>query len=199
LRYSLDAPPVLFTETGTDFGVGDVSLISRLTVFQKRAMEYGIAVNLLAGIKFPTGDPRRLKEEVTQARLFESFLPPDTPHDPLGHSVASVHQHSLAPGSGSYDGVFGLTANGRWGRWFLNSQFQYCLRTRGESGFRYGDELMVSGGPGVFVLVKDSCTLSLQANALYDTMARDALFGTALKPNRQHRVVFRPVGQLDMG
>src|SRR6185436_19384933 len=89
----------------------------------------------------------------------------------------SVHQHSLALGSGSFDGVFGLTANGRWQRWFINGQFQYYLRTEGESGFQYGDELIVSGGPGVFVLLNRDYSLSLQANAVYDTMARDEVLG----------------------
>jgi hypothetical protein len=83
----------------------------------------------------------------------------------------------LALGSGSYDGVFGLTANARWKRWFLNGQFQYYLRTKGEAGFKYGDELIVSGGPGAYVFFGDSWTLSLQLNALYDTMARDELIG----------------------
>jgi hypothetical protein len=118
-----------------------------------------------------------LDDEVAQAKLFQSFLPPGTPHDPLGHSIASVHPHMLALGSGSYDGVFGLTANARWKRWFLNGQFQYYMRTKGEAGFKYGDELIVSGGPGAYVFFGDSWTLSLQLNALYDTMARDELIG----------------------
>jgi hypothetical protein len=177
LRYSLTAPPVLFTEKGTEFGLGDTSLIGRFTVFQKTTMRYGLFVNLLGGVKFPTGDASRLDSEVAQAKLFESFLPPGTPHDPLAHSIASVHPHMLALGSGSYDGVFGLTASARWKRWFLNGQFQYYLRTKGEAGFKYGDELIVSGGPGAYVFLGDSWTLSLQLNALYDTMGRDELIG----------------------
>jgi hypothetical protein len=177
LRYSLTAPPVLFTEKGTEFGLGDTALIGRVTVFQKSTMRYGVFVNLLGGVKFPTGDASRLDEEVAQAKVFESFLPPGTPHDPLGHSVSSVHPHMLALGSGSYDGVFGLTASARWRRWFLSGQFQYYLRTKGEAGFKYGDEIIVSGGPGAYVFFGDSWTLSLQLNALYDTMARDELLG----------------------
>jgi hypothetical protein len=54
--------------------------------------------------------------------------------------------------------------------------------TEGESGFKYGDELVVSGGPGISVLLASSCTLSLQANAVYDWMARDELLG---RPSNQ--------------
>jgi hypothetical protein len=178
LRYSPTTPQGdPFTEKGTEFGLGDTALIARVTVFQKSKMRYGMFVNLLAGVKFPTGDASRLDEEVAQAKIFQSFLPPGSPHDPLGHSIASVHPHMLALGSGSYDGVFGLTANARWKRWFLNGQIQYYLRTKGEAGFKYGDELIVSGGPGAYVFLGDSWTLSLQLNALYDTMGRDELIG----------------------
>jgi hypothetical protein len=117
----------------------------RFTVFQSQTMQQGLTVNLLGAVKFPTGDASRLDDEVMQSEIFQSLLPPGTPHDPLGHSISSVHQHMLALGSGSYDGVFGLTENARWRRWFLNGQLQYYLRTTGEAGFRYGDELLISG------------------------------------------------------
>lgn len=178
LRYSLTAPPVLFTEKGTEFGLGDIALVGRFTAFRKQTMQYGLTLNLLGGVKFPTGDASRLDDEVMQTEIFQSFLPPGTPHDPLGHSISSVHQHMLALGSGSYDGVFGLTETAHWRRWFFNGQFQYYLRTEGEAGFQYGNELVISGGPGAFLLLNESFTLSLQINALYDAMARDELLGT---------------------
>jgi hypothetical protein len=177
LRYSLTAPPVLFTEKGTELGLGDIALIGRVAIIQQASMHHSLAVNALAGVKFPTGDASRLDDEVAQAQLFQSLLPPGTPHDPLAHSVSSVHQHMLALGSGSYDGVFGLTANARWQRWFFNAQFQYYLRTEGEAGFEYGDEILVSGGPGVFLVTTASWSLSLQANGLYDQMQEDELLG----------------------
>jgi hypothetical protein len=182
IRYSLSNPPVFETEKDTEFGLGDISLIARVTVFEKSAMEYGWVVTLLGAAKFPTGDSDRIKDEVEQTKIFESLLPPGTPHDPLGHSVTSVHQHDLALGSGSYDGIFGLTANGRWRRLFFNSQIQYYLRTEGESDFKYGNELMISGGPGAFLWLTEEHTFSLQANAVYDTMARDEILGR--KSNR---------------
>ncbi len=177
LRYSLSAPPVVFTETGVSTGVGDMSVISRFAVIQHSSMKRGLIVNLLAGVKLPTGETDRLKEEIEQARIFNAFLPPGSPHDPLGHSVSPIHPHALTLGSGSVDGVFGVTANGRWNRVFLNAQVQYYLRTHGTSGFKFGDELMISGGPGAFVLLKPSWTISLQANAVYDLQSRDEVLG----------------------
>lgn len=177
VRYSLTRPLVFQTEKDTEFGLGDVALIGRATLFQKSEMKYGLVVNILGGIKFPTGDTDRLKDEVEQSRTFEA-LAPFTPHgDPLSHSIASIHQHNLSPGSGSFDGIVGLTLNSRWQRWFFNAQFQYYIRTEGESSFTYGDEIMVSGGPGAYLVLSDNWTLSVQANAAYDTMARDELLG----------------------
>ena len=177
LRYSTTGPPVLMTEQGDESGLGDIGLIGRWTIFQKSQMKYALIVNVLGGVKFPTGDTDRLEDEVEQSELFESLLPPGMRHDTLGHSIASVHEHDLSPGSGSFDGIFGLTVNARWKRWFFNSQFQYYLRTEGDSGFQYGNELMVSGGPGAYILLNEKYTLSLQANAGYETRARDQLSG----------------------
>jgi hypothetical protein len=146
-------------------------------VFQKSEMDHSLRVNLLAGIKLPTGDSDRLAEEMDQTRIYNTLIPPNTPHDPLGHSIAAVHPHSIALGSGSVDGIFGITVNTRWQRAFLNAQAQYYLRTEGRSGFKYGDELILSGGPGVFVWLAKSGSLSLQANVVYDQMGRDELDG----------------------
>ena len=176
-RYSTGGPPTFFTEEGSETGIGDISLIGRTTLFQKSEMDHSLQINLLAGIKLPTGDSDRLAEEMDQTRIYNTLIPPNTPHDPLGHSIAAVHPHSIALGSGSVDGIFGITVNSRWQRLFLNGQAQYYLRTEGRSGFKYGDELILSGGPGVFVWLAKSGSLSTQANLIYDQMGRDELDG----------------------
>src|SRR5207249_2073356 len=61
----------------------------------------------------------------------------------------------------------------RWSRLFANAQFQYYLRTHGESGYRFGDEWMLSGGPGLFLWLHETFTLSLQALGSYDSMDPD--------------------------
>jgi len=177
LRYSLTDPPVLEQEHGSEFGLGDVSLIARWVAFQKVGMEAAFIVTLLGGVKFPTGDTDRIADEVEQTRIYDAIVPPGTPHDPLGHSISGVHAHDLTLGSGSFDGIFGVTMASRWDRYFLNAQFQYYLRTEGESDFTYGDEIMISGGPGAYLLLGKSYTLNLQANGGYDSMARDELDG----------------------
>jgi hypothetical protein len=177
VRYSLTEPAFIRTEHDTEFGLGDLSLVGRFTLFEKHKMKYSVALTALAGVKFPTGDTDRIADEVEQTRIYDALSPPGVPHDPLGHSISGVHQHDLSPGSGSYDGIFGLTMSSRWQRWFCNAQFQYYLRTEGESDYERGDEFMASGGPGFYLWSGQSATLNLQANAGYDTMNRDVIAG----------------------
>ncbi|HVY70989.1 MAG TPA: hypothetical protein VHH73_13740, partial [Verrucomicrobiae bacterium] len=177
LRYHTAAPPEFVTQQASEFGLGDVALVGRGTVFARRTMKYHFVVNLLGGIKFPTGDTAHLGDELEQEEIYNQFIPPNTPHDPLAHSIASVHQHELSAGSGSYDGIFGVAVNSRWRSWFANAQAQYLLRTAGAADFQYGDELQISGGPGRYLIATESHSLSLQANAVYSTMARDTLAG----------------------
>ena len=131
-----------------------------------------VRIALLAGIKFPTGDTDRLDAEVASAKIDQELFGKNHPHG----SIGGVHQHDLSLGSGSYDGVFGLVSTLRWQRWFLNNQLQYYLRTEGDS-YEFGDLIIVSGGPGGYVLLNKEFTLSLQANAFYESMARDRLLG----------------------
>ncbi len=165
------------SEEKTDFGLGDASLIGRWTAFRRNEMEWSVVFNLLAGVKFPTGDADPLHEEAVQVRRYNQLVGPGHIHDALGVPVSGVHARDVSLGSGSFDGVFGTTLNLRYGRWFFNNQVQYYLRTEGESTYEFGDELMISGGPGAYLLSKDKVTLSLQFNAAYETMARDKLFG----------------------
>lgn len=177
VRYSTTGPAQFRTERDDLLDIGDLSLIVRWAAWEKSGDGYGLLVNLLGGVKLPTGDTDRIRDEVDQTRIYESLLPPNTPHDPLGHSVSGIHQHDLSPGSGSVDGVFGIVMNSRWRRAFFNSQIQYYLRTEGTATYEMGDELMISGGPGAYLFLEDDYTVSLQALAVYDTMARSTVLG----------------------
>jgi hypothetical protein len=168
----------LLTEKGQEWGLGDLALIGRWTVFQRLTMHSGLSINLLGGIKLPSGDSSRLEDEVEQDKVFRRyFVAPGQPHDPLSHSISPIHQHDLALGSGSVDGIFGATINGRWKRLFMNAQFQYYLRTEGEASFEYGDELMVSFGPGAYLWLSEERTLALRASATYQSTAEDKILG----------------------
>jgi hypothetical protein len=154
-------------ESGTISDLGDTALIARWTAFQKREMDYSAILNLLAGVKFPTGDTERLEDERRQEiRYTKAF------GENHAHAFGGIHQHDLSPGTGSFDGVFGATANLRWKRFFFNTQVQYYLRTEAID-YEMGDLVIVSGGPGVYALLKGNTTLSIQANAFYEKQESD--------------------------
>jgi len=165
------APFGLEDETGTIFGLGDMSLIGRWTPLRISEMKYSIVGSLFAGAKFPTGDTDRLDQEIEQERQGQELNGPT--HN---HAIGGIHQHDLTLGSGSFDGVFGAAATLRYDRWFLAAQGQYYLRTEAND-YKFGDEIMISGGPGVYLLLDKKFTLSLQAHAVYDTMAQDEVLG----------------------
>lgn len=175
-RVQITLPPPfgqgVVDERGSETGLGDVALIGRFAVLQKVEMGWSAIVNLLGGIKFPTGSTDRLQEEVAEARIHRNLFPQQADHIAIG----GIHQHDLTLGSGSYDGVFGAAANFRWDRWLLNFQGQYYLRTEAGS-YKFGDLIVASGGPGAYLLLGKSCTLSLFANAFYESSAQDELFG----------------------
>jgi hypothetical protein len=151
--------------------LGDVALIGRWTAFQKREMDYDVVVNILGGVKFPTGETERLKDERQQELRYTQLFGPVH-----AHSIGGIHQHDLSPGTGSYDGIFGASANLRWKRLFFFSQFQYYLRTEAID-YEMGDLTIVSGGPGVFLVQNQDVTLSLLANAFYENQLPDQALG----------------------
>ena len=163
--------PELEDETGTVFGLGDISLVGRWTPLHISRMKYSIVGSLFAGVKFPTGDTERLDQEVEQEEQLRADF--GVGHN---HPFGGIHQHDLTLGSGSFDGVFGGAVTLRWDRWFLSSQGQYYLRTEANQ-YEFGDEIVISGGPGVYILSNVGSTLTLQANAVYDTMASDTVLG----------------------
>lgn len=160
----------LIDEKGTETGLGDVSLIGRWTAFERRKKDRDVVVNLLAGVKIPTGDTDRLEAERDEEKRYLQLFGPRH-----AHAVGGVHQHDLTLGSGSLDGIFGLTANTRWKRLFFNAQFQYYLRTKAID-YEFGDLHIISGGPGVYLWRDEKCILSVQANAFYEDQDSDRAF-----------------------
>ena len=165
------------TVQGVDTGLGDLSVIGRYQLWTHSGMKAGGSVQFLAGLKLPSGDTTYLDEQARLLRIYEGIVGPGHNHDSLGPVTSGVHAHDLALGTGSVDGVLGLAANAHWKRFFAATQFQYYPRMEGAGDYRYADELMVSGGPGLFLWLGKDFTCSLDLNAGYDTHGSDQLFG----------------------
>jgi hypothetical protein len=118
-------------------------------------------LTLLGGLKLPSGNSRRLKEELRESEEVES----------------GIHGHDLALGSGSVDGIVGAQLFCSWRRLFLTGAVQYLLRTEGDFDYQFANDLMWSGGPGEFVLLTHQYTVGVQAELAGESKGNDTLNG----------------------
>ena len=110
-----------FTERGGVYGFGDTTVTATYRVV--REAQSGFEAALTAGVKIPTGR--------------------SDAQDKFGVLFETEHQ----PGSGSWDGVFGLNLSKQSGLWGFNGSALYGLAGDGDQNTRLGDHF--SYGIGV--------------------------------------------------
>jgi len=142
-------PVGFYTDHGNESGQGDLALVGHFTPVRYEKMHTTFNWSVFGGVKFPTGDSHRLKEEFNEIEV-------------EGAPESGIHGHDLALGSGSYDGVIGTGFYARYRRAFFDATVQYSIRSEGDFNYRYANDLMWSAGPGVFVVLEESWTASLQ-------------------------------------
>ncbi|MDB6065111.1 MAG: hypothetical protein JWR26_1319 [Pedosphaera sp.] len=155
--------PIIYRSFGSatsgrqsESGVGDISLIGSYVAYEKLSEDFTFNWTVLGGIKFPTGNPNRLGDE---------------------DFADGIGGHDLALGSGSVDGIVGTGVFTRWKRMFFTGTVQYAIRSEGSFEHRYANDLTWSGGPGVYLALKHSYTLSLQAMVSGETKGKDTFSG----------------------
>jgi hypothetical protein len=158
---------------GSDLGLGDVLLLGNFHLYKKRTVDYTFNWNALAGLKLPTGDSSHLKASE-----------PDF--------AAGIGGHDLALGSGSFDGVIGTDIFARWKKLFFTAGTQYAIRSEGDFGYQYANDLSWSGGPGVYLALKDDYTLSLQAIVSGEYKPEDTRNGVAMDDTAETSVFLGP-------
>ncbi len=177
-------------QRGTVAGLGDISVIGNFTLYRtpivpakssKDAKSGAVAigtgqttddpeqpffatVNLIGGIKLPTGNSSRLAEEFN-----ENEVP--------GAPPSGVHGHDLALGSGSVDGIAGLAVYARYHSLFFQADTQYAIRSTGSFDYRYANALSYSGGPGFLFLNNGTTRAGLQAVISGEDKGRDHFRG----------------------
>jgi hypothetical protein len=158
---------------GDETGVGDMSLIAIGKPLSWVTTDTVAHLVLFGGLKFPTGDPDALAEELTedehasrpcipsrdpqQCRNSAAHFRLPNPVRPR-HTVgppSGIHGHDLALGSGSVDGIVGAQAFGSWRRLYATAGIQYLARTVGAFGYQYANDLLFETGPGVYALLGD--------------------------------------------
>src|SRR3977135_1200943 len=135
---SFERPEGFAIDRGTESGLGDVSLLGKFVLFhttagehrsanvddpknphfEKHAPDFTASAILIGGIKFPTGDTSRLKEE------FSVVVLPGAPQ-------SGIHGHDLTLGTGSYDAIIGGQTSLRYKSFFFQADTQFTVRGDG--------------------------------------------------------------------
>ena len=178
-------PEGFAVQRGTVAGLGDIPVVGNFTLYRtplvpvcaKAAkscpafsstdpadLPFFATVNLIGGIKFPTGSPSRIKEEFNESEV--SGAPP-----------SGIHGHDLALGSGSFDGIVGLAAYLRCRSFFFEANAQYAIRSTGAYDYRYANALSYSGGPGFLLLNRAPTRVGLQCACSGESKGRDHFRG----------------------
>ncbi len=158
-------------QRGTVAGLGDIPIVGNFTLYRTplparpapdakspagtgagfpgaamdpRDLPLFATVNLIGGIKLPTGNSSRIKEELNESEV-------------AGAPPSGIHGHDLALGSGSFDGIVGLATYVRLRSVFFQADAQYAIRSTGSYDYRYANALSYSGGPG-FIFVNEAST-----------------------------------------
>lgn len=161
---SFRRPEGFAIDQGTIGGLGDLSLTANLVAFRHVANDWSFQWTVAGGVKFPTGDPDRIKEELNEVEV------EDAPE-------SGIHGHDLALGSGSFDGLVATGFQYHWQRFFATAELQYAIRSEGEIGYRYANELDWSGGPGFELFQAKDCSVGLQLLASGNSKGKDTFQG----------------------
>lgn len=145
----------------SESGIGDASLVGNVRLYEKLAENFTFNWTALGGVKFPTGATGHLN--------------PDEPDFSPG-----IGGHDLTLGSGSWDGLVGTGFFARWKRVFLAGAMQYAIRTEGAYGYQFANDWSWFGGPGVYLLLGDTQTLSLQAVVSGESKGQDTMPGMTM-------------------
>lgn len=160
-------------ERGAESGVGDVSVTAHYRLWSLVESERVVFVDALGGVKLPTGNSRRLAEEA--AGTTTGRITPQ--HAGHGDDLTGVHGHDLALGSGSVDGVVGLSTFASWRRWFLTASAQYMIRSEGDYDYQYANDFLWHCAPGYYVVADHERTLGVQLTMSGEAKGKDTSAG----------------------
>src|SRR5438309_325097 len=170
-------------DRGTESGLGDVSLLLKTVAFHyasaaRRKLEFEgknpvaivhepdftISAVLLTGLKFPTGDSSRIKEE------FHEINVPGAPE-------SGIHGHDLTLGTGSYDGILGEQTSLRYKNVFVETNVQFTLRGDGAHQYHFANDVVWNGGPGYYFIRQRDMIIGAQFAASGEYKDVDRLRG----------------------
>lgn len=181
-------------ERGSESGIGDIPISLLFSPYTHRESDSFFRVTFQGGIKMPTGDYDRLKEELGESPSKEQDEHTgEEEHHDASHSVmglkhagedhgpnavpTGVHGHDLVLGTGSWDILSGMNIFGQYERWLVSGNIQYIYRTEGVYDYRFADLLVWELGFGRYVWLDDKGSVSLRGNLLGEAKGMDQLEG----------------------
>ena len=163
---------------GSESGIGDMSILAIYSPLRISEDDFFARVSIRGGVKLPTGDSDRLREETEEGdeqgeAHGDEHETERSPTQILAHSgshgdseaiPSAIHGHDLALGSGSLDYIVGVSGFVEKGAYFALADLQYAFRTEGDFDYRYQNDLLWSLGAGRYLLTEHEGSLSLKAN-----------------------------------
>jgi len=166
---SFERPEGFGIDRGTESGLGDISLLGKFVLFHRETggsaslkfddpknphfethePDFTISALIIGGVKFPTGDTSRLKEEFNEVQV------PGAPE-------SGIHGHDLTLGSGSYDGILGGQFSIRAKSFFFQTDTEFDLRGAGAHHYHFANDISWSGGPGYYFIRSRETIVGLQ-------------------------------------
>ncbi|PYM00820.1 MAG: hypothetical protein DMF19_08180 [Verrucomicrobia bacterium] len=178
-------PEGLAIDEGNVSGIGDVSLLAKAVLWHfastarrefnlegknpvaiEHESDCTCSIVALAGLKFPTGDPSRLKEEFHEVEI-------------PGAAESGIHGHDLTLGTGSYDGIFGAQSSLRYKNFFAEANGQFTLRGDGAHDYHFANDVTWSAGPGYYLVRKRDTLVGFQCVASGESKDVDRFQGRA--------------------
>lgn len=169
----------------SETGLGDLSFVLRSRFSLYSASDSNLSAGFFAAIKLPTGSSSKLREEASDEHFaadehdehMDEMRHGGDHHDDEQADPSAVHSHDIALGSGSVDFPVGAILRGEYGRIGAALEAQYIFRNRGDYGYRFGDDLQLSGWLGGTLNTESSTISRLGARISYDVKNSDRRYG----------------------
>jgi len=193
-------------EKGTENGIGDLSLITKATPYEYRGTDSSFIWQVLGGVKFPTGDSNRLKEESAEDHHHSEerqnkilSLAHGAEEHESEETLSAIHGHDLALGSGSFDFPIGTGLLFLYGKNLIGGDVQYVIRTEGQHNYRYDNDLLWNANLGRYLYLGHEGSVAAKLNLSGEYKGRDEANGESQDDTKISSLFLGPLLSLIVG
>lgn len=178
-------------ESGSESGLGDMSILLKYDLLRIHKPKSSFVVDFLGGIKLPTGDSDRLRDE--EGDEDHEIEPLNfTRHGQGAEDNSLVGGEDLALGSGSYDWIVGTNIFTQYSSYALLAKLQYSIRRPGDFDFEYGNDLQWEFGPGYFFELEETFSGLFRVKLSGETKSSDRRDGIKVANSSDDRLYLGP-------